>query len=113
MKRTRLTVEDHRHIAERLRCAERDLLAAEAEISGHAPVRIGDQLEGLVWRLIEVKSKLESLMFRDHPLDPLATTHIYFGAPEVPPMPARSNGGPGSGRGDDFTSGGGDEHDPD
>jgi len=81
MKRHRLTVDDHRHIAERLRCAERDLLAAEAEISGHAPVRIGDQLEGLVWRLIEVKSKLENLMFRDHPLDPLATTHVYFGAP--------------------------------
>jgi len=98
-----LTVDDHRHIAERLRCAERDLLAAEAEISGHAPVRIGDQLEGLVWRLIEVKGKLESLMFRDHPLDLLATTHIYFSAPEVPPMPARSNSGARRGLGGDFT----------
>jgi len=113
MKRQRLTIEDHRRIAARLRCAEADLLAAEAEISGHAPVRIADQLDRTLCRLIEAKGKLESLMFGDHPLDPLASTHIYFGAPEVPPMPARSNGGPGRGRGDDFTSGGGDEHDPD
>ena len=113
MKHHRLTVDDHRRIAERLRCAEADLLAAGAEISGHAPLSLVNRLGRLLWRLVEAKGKLESLMFRDHPLDPLATTHIYFGAPEVPPMPARSNGGPGRGRGDDFTSGGGDEHDPD
>ena len=110
MKHHRLTVDDHRRIAERLRCAEADLLAAEAEISGHAPVRIADQLDRTLCRLIEAKGKLESLMFRDHPLDPLATTHIYFGAPEVPPMPARSNGGPGSGRGDDSDGGDDDQN---
>ena len=110
MKRQRLTIEDHRRIAARLRCAEADLLAAEAEISGHAPLSLVNRLGRLLWRLVEAKGKLESLMFRDHPLDPLATTHIYFGAPEVPPMPARSNGGPGSGRGDDSDGGDDDQN---
>lgn len=83
MRKT-LTIEHHMRLAGHLRNIARDIRAIHKIVSGYRLVsRIGRRLFAAELKVLELKSSLEDVMFRDHDGDARCTPAIYYGNPEA------------------------------
>ena len=84
MRKTRkLTIEEHRDLARRLRRLQDQARQIYGCISGcRLTSRIGDKVYSLERKLSLIRSELEEVMFRDHPFSSEATLEVYYGPRE-------------------------------
>lgn len=76
----KLTMEDHLLLARQVRRIAAEISAVHGITSGYRLVStVGCRLFALQNKLLELKSALDSLMFRDHPKDPRAKPDVYYG----------------------------------
>ena len=79
----KLTMEEHMSLARSLRNIQNEVSGIRAAIEGRGLISsVGQRISALEKRLGDVKCSLDTIMFHDHPKDPLALPDVYYGRSE-------------------------------
>ena len=76
----KLTMQEHISLARAIRNIQNEIAGIRAAIDGHGLLSsVGQRIFALEKRLSDVKCSLDTVMFHDHPKDPLARPEVYYG----------------------------------